>query len=70
MGTLLKLTLEVEVLVSAAELVLEQGRVVAVRPGPASATASLSAGDVVLARRPLVAVDLESDIRLSDHPLY
>ena len=62
-GTLLTLTLQVEVAIGATDLVIEHGRVVEVHTGAATASAELSAGSTVLARRALVVVDLAADHR-------
>ena len=58
---LLSLTLRVEMSITAVQLVIEEGGIVGVYPGPASASATLSAGDVVLARRQVTAIDLSVD---------
>lgn len=55
---LLSLTLDVAIAINATELVIEGGRVVEVRAGAASASASLSAGHVTLAQRQLSDIDL------------
>lgn len=57
-GTLLTLTLDVEIAVSLTDVVVEQGRIVDVRPGTASAEAKLAVGGVVLARRKTRRFDL------------
>lgn len=57
-GTLLTLTLDVEIAVSPTDVVVEQGRIVDVRPGTASAEAKLAVGGVVLARRKTRRFDL------------
>jgi len=57
-ATLLTLTLQVSIAINASELVIERGRVVEVRAGSASASASLSAGHVILAQGQLSGIDL------------
>ncbi|MGI9031793.1 MAG: hypothetical protein ACR2HP_17685, partial [Ilumatobacteraceae bacterium] len=57
-GTLLTLTVHVEIAVNPTEFVVERGRIVDVRPGTAAAEATLSVGDVVLARRKTRRFDL------------
>jgi hypothetical protein len=57
---LLTLTLQVDVAVSAANLVIERGQVTEVHPGAASASAALSAGAVRLAQGSLKGIDLRS----------
>jgi hypothetical protein len=57
---LLVLTLQVEIVVSVADLVVEGGRVSGVMTGATSASAALLAGEVLLARGALQGVDLRS----------
>jgi len=57
-GTLLVLTLQVDIAINATNLIIEDGKIVEARPGAASATASLMAGDLLLARRQVAGIDL------------
>lgn len=56
--TLLTLTLRVDLTVNATNLLVEEGRIVEVHAGAVSASASLSAGNVVLAQRQTPRIDL------------
>lgn len=60
---LLTLTLEVEMRLSSADVVVERGRVVDVRPGSAVAKATLSASKVKLAEKEFRQVDLRQEIQ-------
>jgi hypothetical protein len=62
---LLELTLAVTLRFTAAEVVVTGGRVREVRPGPAVASATLSAGGVELARRDLAPVRVPGSIHLA-----
>ena len=62
-ATLLTLTLQVDLSISATDLVIEQGRVAEMRAGPTTAWASLSAGSALLARSKPVEVDLVANHR-------
>lgn len=59
---LLTLTVEVEMRVSSADVVVERGRVVEVRPGSAVAKATLSTSKVQLAEKEFRQVDLRQEI--------
>jgi hypothetical protein len=57
-ATLLTLTVKVDIVINAIELVIEGGHITELRPGTASATAALSAGQMLLARRQVLEIDL------------
>jgi hypothetical protein len=56
-STVLELDVDVELMVSSAELIIERGRVSSVRNGPTRGHARLSASGVTLAERELTSVD-------------
>lgn len=56
--TVAKLTAEVEIVITSAELVIERGEISGLEPGEAKASAKLKAGDAVIAERSAVPVRL------------